>query len=747
MRNRFSLIPYILLMMSVAVGMVQAQDAFTKARAQARQELKEHWKKIAKASSVSVKMENADSREIYKKLGEESGNPIDIRGYHPSRSLTEKKLVSFDVADKGFWEAIERLEEQAPVRFFAGSTLGQGAIRLRTAPRSKMVVFPGAARLRMNSFEMQRRSVLNFAEGSGVAAKLEQVVGLSFVVDVEPRIWVCGVRIKLKKAVDETGRDLLEKVLAPRKWKSGLLDRGTCIGEVRRAYTGSPAPTARKLAIIEGELELKLAPIIPPMKIKDTSQTGQTFDLVGGKAELVESKLTDKGRTKEFTVGFKLSEGLAFGPTRGSTLAPILHCTDGSKLRPLRSTYGNPQLFSFSLHGQQRPDFLEIHNPVGAREIELPFSFQDVPLPRRSVRNQAEGDAAPKGTLPLSELPGSTVSLQLKNVSPEEIAAQLSKQSGNKVRILKGRSAPVAMSLEADKISFWAAMDKLGTLTDVTHVGKREASVWAAATPPTYPAGTVQTLGPLRAAVREMQILVDSRADYAKGIEEGTENYRLKVYADVLMEPKLNVVRQGMSLESCVIGELEMLPAAKPFAGLPMVDDVRGAHLVSATRGYRTGALGNLLLRIVPMSQTVDQLRFFYFVETCEKWQDVTLSAMGEKRVAIDPEVTLDWGGATKNGEYVFILERRRGAGRLRPGFLSDEGRCIAVTKAGDRVKAKNLRFKPVENEPEAMMCWVSFAQKLTAEDKVILKLPAGLKTHAGYLDFKEVPLPQLKTE
>ncbi len=721
-----------LFMLLLTAAIVSGQD---------KAALKRAWRASARGTKVTLELKQAGAKRGYAALAEKAGIAFDLRAYTTQKpDVKTEPTVTVAAQEMLFWEVFEVMSKQAPVEPRGGRLPLTIALRRDDGRRSPHVAFVGPARIRAAEFRMNQEALIALAAAGRVMDQHHHAVGLKFVIDVEPGLHVCRASIRLTRVADNAGKDLLKSVKSPRRRESQLIDNGVCLGAVRHAYFDVPTGNATHLKEVRGRLEMRLAPILEPVKLADLETAGTTVEFVNGKVELTGAEATDKGRVTEQVFRFAVPDGLEHGPTAGMTLAPVLVCRNGVRLRPSKSVYGNRQEFIFSLHPGQVPEHLLLFPPIAAEEKALAFALRDLPLPAtRAATATAE---APKGFAPLTQMRGSTLSINAKNKPLKVIAAEVTEKTGNPLQILRGVDDPKTVSVDIVEASFWEVLDRLGSHPDVTFSEPRKASVWAKAEK--APPKCVQVVGSARVSIDQVELLADGRLVYAAENRTGKETFELRLVARARQEPKVKLLRHGMSLESCVVGGLETVRAETSRVLVRRVEDARAQHLETAGKRYATGVLGRIPLDLVPVARNIDLVRFYYFAEIYDTGAVIRLDNPADDRVVkIDDRLTVEWGGKTEKGEYILLISNRDGAFRIRADFLKDKGKCYAKTKSGTMIRPLSIQQSGLKDEPSATVCRIRFPEKLAADAAIILWLPKGFRVYAGYVDFKNVPLPR----
>ena len=437
------------------------------------------WQELCQPSRVSLKLEAASPREAYARLGEWSGNILEV----PRREANDAPAITLSLDNTPFWEAMEAAERSAPVEIsprFAGRAV---TLRWRNAKHGPHVAFTGPARLRLQYCEVRRVAARPLFWQPGLVVPQPETV-LALRVEVEPRVAVEHARVVLTEVVDDAGCHLVGSV---QKVEPGEPVGVAELPNYQRGYVlwtaqprlRVPSPGAKTLKTIRGKLVLTMTPDVPLGKVSPLGRAGASLSY-GGRTLRFESLKGDerKGYTVTVSIGGKWDrQAIRAAPfNRLELITP-----DGEKfaMDSARSR-GTRREYHFASRPGLRPQALVVYRPGQPRTAEFEFELLDVPVPPRAALRAPAASAkpepsspqavpAPETVRPLESMPGSKFTHAADAIPLPDLLAEISRQTGNRLEApdetpaqLKERQL-VAIVTKADfqDVGFWQGIDAL----------------------------------------------------------------------------------------------------------------------------------------------------------------------------------------------------------------------------------------------------------------------------------------------
>lgn len=417
--------PFVALPVAVAVAQTQTAKAPARNNSLFPLVTPEEAQKLASGQPIALDMRNATLSEVLGELQKQSAIPLDLR-LEPKALETK---FSIDINTPSFYAAFDSIAKASkiPMRLWHFDN--------NTSPNQLWQVLPDEAkpsyapRVTQGLFSLGLTKVnrrisssldwrLEYAQTrsleAATAATLPRVdpigaaneLNLTFDARPDPRLPVVGpARVRITRALDEKGRALEP---GPPDWRQNnsiyFWINGVWNSPETRATLLPPAPDARKLAHLEGVAIYVFPTARDRWEVPDALNSKERTHEFTSHGQTVRTEIKSikrNGDDIDLTIEISNDNPDAWGEL-GTPLFAIVQAAQWMRFEDangnvLRSRYGNStnrkkvgDEIRFSPPSQRssaskitiKPPFKFIFDaPTEWAQTEVPFSFQDVPLP------------------------------------------------------------------------------------------------------------------------------------------------------------------------------------------------------------------------------------------------------------------------------------------------------------------------------------------------------------------------------
>lgn len=402
------------------------------------------------------------------------------------------------------------------------------------------------------------------------------------------------------------------------------------------------------------------------------------------------------------------------------------------------------------------------------RRVEYPFAFEHVPLPGLTAAYATAAPAAaevtapetpllpaPAGIHPLEELKAGLVTLDAKEMPLADLLKEISRQTGVPVSFPEGapntprvgRDPIPALSVQYKDAEFWRVMldlqsrGKLNLYLDMPPDRRGwEVRVICRHPQEPPPAAIPQVVvGPLLIDVGAVSLTAHSVASYSLK-PAFKDEIMFRVGGRVWLEPRMLLLRQGASVEEC-IGDngADLAQKQGPRQNyFTLVDDPRCKR--SAFPGESPSGHAGLFVPVTvgEIPSMIRRLRIYCWATVYDGDVKVDIAKPSEPGTLDAPGgLTASWKLGVENGRNTLALDFQR------------QGEPTAE----DNAALSALRISDTQGQPVQLRRAVSLNGKVISvlgggagpvPDKIVLTWPKGLRTHAGFVEFRNLPVPKL---
>jgi len=659
---------------------------------------KDPWAAVRNPTLITLELKNALWREAFLALNEASSGQLHVPETDPEYSLP----ISMEFRDVPFLKALDMIRSIATISYstdYAGPTFTVNWSRDNEF--MDHVAYLGPARLALKSYAVARSFDFSFHSSESQGQGGQASTSLSMQLTLEPRVRVDAVAVQLTEMTDDTGRNLLAQ-------KNGDPPYGTCREEWPRAFssnslsvrTGIPSENAKTIESIKGKLVLSIRPDLPPMRI-DLTKEDQQLEMRDGLYRLASVEANGDGLIRITFTPPDDSDG--YSGARAFRQARLSDTEMKNHIQIPRASFKNARDSSrdspyelelrFAVPKGFQPAFLALSDQSQSKDFEYQFEFPDVRLP---------------------------------------LLEPIYFQSG--VEALAGIPKP------AEPVQ--AAPTHLLTLEELA--GSSFAPTEDFRSPAKSP--HIQSIGPLRFELTECQFRSQSGTVYRNDRWLGDPRMCLVLKGQVLVDPCVLVVQQGATVEACRADDnSDLLGLFDPSYVSPAhrtLNDPRLTRPINVTSNRIASFSVALPLKERPIPKRITEMTLYYFLTAAEKEQTIEI-AEPQKAAIYDIEGSgrLRWAGLRKMNSTFFCF-RIDLDGSIRDGETHSWLREFRPLDA-EGAQIQNMRPDTggLDRGWTTMRCY-SDSNRTPA--KVILKVPAGLKTYAGTVTFKDIELPEI---
>lgn len=423
---------------------------------------------------VTIAVKDTPLGDVVARLKQQSGLDLQLsppfRGYRP---VDPKQLVSFEANAMLLWDAVRTLEEKASCQI----VLVQNGIR--TPHNFTWSDFPESVRTPLYFLSIVRVSRTGYARHFFASSKTErsEQFSLEGALTIDPRLHhFASTSLHIDEIVDDKGGSLLEGSKdvpndngsqSQIPFAVGLKSRPDMGRHIARFKGVISSPVSVKHEVWEipnapdaagasktvhtniGDLTCKIASVRID-KISDYIE--YTFSMNGPAANTINGN-------RMFLIDTLVTAFSADGKILSSNRGGRSNIDSGNVMKLIYSTKqadSTPARFSLTL-------------PVDIRNMEIPFDFKDVELPPAEQAPKAATELPARDIIPALSIEEALarsgkaplMTLQFKETPLEEVAAELSRQSGipiifRAVDIARG-NFPV-ISVDVQQQPFWTAL-------------------------------------------------------------------------------------------------------------------------------------------------------------------------------------------------------------------------------------------------------------------------------------------------
>ena len=742
------------------------------------------WKKLVEPSLVTLDLKEATWRETYEKLAEVSGNTLKL----PERTSSTTKPVTLSLQDVPFWKAVALLNKVAPANFNADYDQPVFSVRDSfSATEYPFAACVGPVEISVRSFQALREAAYDWSFGGGTSRNRGPSVQLSICVSIEPRVRVASAVVRFDEARDDTGKDLLALPGGGRGGSGSVRIHGPrrAVRDYAQVALALPAAQATRIKQIRGSLELGIIPPAEPVRVmldnpgKELSLLGYpvTYASVSGDEKLgwqvtFKAASWPRSSTMSDTRGMQLAD--ADGKTldyKGFGFRP----SDGSRPGTPRFSPGGPVdiHFRFAWQADFKPAALILPSAVPPRMHSFPFEFSDIPLPpltaayasantaAAAVLPDAPMPPAPDSVLPMEQLAASSFSLAAQGMPPADVAAEITRQTGNSVVWQKhgprrGEEEPT-VTLHLENVPFWKGLEEMcrpGAISLSYSGYEKDRRVQMGKRTPMRGEGIApvpsQVVGAVRYVISRVAVTAESKAEYtAKPYL--SDKFTLTASVNAWVEPKIQIQQQSGRVIECVTGVVA--PVTDTPAGPdtprythtqpPPVPDPRAAHITDSTRNSIANIWLSVPLTSGQVPARIARLRAYHYVQ------------LDPKSLPADAARVLEWndiapGAAFDAGQGLKIVyEQMPGTplpNRLVPrregGASAVDIELLKKGLAAYDAAGHPIKLSPVMIGNEANWCLA--LPKDAAPARAALTLSAHPGIYAGVVEFRDIPVPSL---
>ena len=534
----------------------------------------EAWREVTEPSRVTLRLRNASPRKAYQTLGRESGNVLLL----PEDDPENARRISLSVKDEPFWRVMQALEEFAPIELAPSTEWPQAIVRWRDAGGSPQVAFAGPTRVRLESCTVKRGLWQSLLEN--VRARLDwPKLVLKFRFEAEPRITVSHATLQMLEVIDQDGADLLARTSSGSRSVTHSMGKPGVLICTMNGRASLPGRQSKRLRRIRGKVGLSLIPALPPLRIAPLTPREQPVRY--GRHRLA-FRGTAESAAGWYTLFFASPEALS--PEELKILKRTrLTGTNGLAQLAVSSDCKQFQEWPFRVrvHFRSRegcePRAALLPQYVEFRMREYEFEFRNVPLPSQKAiyppppdRRQVDAPALhasepPDGLLPLERMEAPTYTRVGGNVPLAEFLADVSRQTGVKVRAQNLAREPVVIRPDYQEANFWELMDDIAARYSLTY-----GSVW----PGYFGKGDetririmrehdrsrsgkgrpkfIRYFGPMRFCLSQIGLQAESSVCYLADGNETEEQLSLSVTSNVSLTSQVHVLRVSGGIQQCL---------------------------------------------------------------------------------------------------------------------------------------------------------------------------------------------------